>query len=142
MPALFDRKGQMLLELIAAIALTATAIVPALRLVRDAMEQTREIEQQELLTTLCVSKMEEHLALASAAWTSTTATGNFSAEGYAALRYIVVRSDQPAQGGMADRLMSVTATVFEDENGNTAFDAGEPSVVMASKAANLARYLE
>jgi hypothetical protein len=36
--------------------------------------------------------------------------------------------------------MSVTATVWEDQNNNAALDAGEPSVVLASKVAKLEGY--
>jgi hypothetical protein len=129
------------LELICAIALTSVAIVPALRLLRDAMEQSNVLETQELLTTLSVSKLEEQLALVQATWSSGAVTGDFAADGYASVRYTVVRSDQPADGGMVDRLMAVTATVWEDADGDTALDAGERSIVLATKVCKMARYL-
>jgi hypothetical protein len=128
------------LELIVAITLLAATITPALRILRDALEQTRRIETWELLTTLCVSKLEERLAIACAAWSSGAVAGDFAAEGYSQVRFSVVSSDQAAAGGIPDRLMSVTATVWEDQNGNAALDAGEPSVVLASKAANMEGY--
>jgi hypothetical protein len=134
------RRGQTLLELLAALTLLAATVTPALRILRDALEQTRRIETLELLTTLCVSKLEEHLAIACAAWSAGAAVGDFSAEGYSQVRFSVASSDQAGSGGIPDRLMSVTATVWEDQNNNAALDAGEPSVVLASKVAKLEGY--
>jgi hypothetical protein len=128
------------LELVAATSLLAVAIVPGLRLMRDALELSRQIETQGLLTTLCVSKLEEHLMQAGATWLETTATGTFAAEGYATLRFEVTRSHDPAGGGIADRLMTVSATVWEDENVNGVLDSGEASIVLASKLAKMERY--
>lgn len=136
------RRGQSLLELVAAVTLIAAALVPALRMMRDALEQSRRVETQELLSTLCVSKLEEHLALVFANWSATTVAGDFAADGYAQVRFRVVRSDDALQGGIADRLMAVTATVWEDQDGDTVLDVGEPSTVLASKAAKIEGYLE
>jgi hypothetical protein len=135
-----SRRGQTLLELLAAMTLLAATITPALRILRDALEQTRRIENVELLTTLCVSKLEKHLAVACAGWGASAVAGDFSAEGYSQVRFRVVSSDQAGDGGIPDRLMSVTATVWEDANSNAALDTGEPSVVLASKVANLEGY--
>jgi hypothetical protein len=134
------RRGQTLLELIAAVTVLAATVTPALVILRNALEQTRRIETLELLTTLCVSKLEEQLAVACAAWSTGTAAGDFSADGYSQVRFSVASSDQAGDGGIPDRLMSVTATVWEDQNGNAALDAGELSVVLASKVAKMEGY--
>jgi hypothetical protein len=120
--------------------LLAAALVPALRLMRDGLGISRRIETQEVLTTFCTSKMEEHLALCRADWQTGNQLGDFAAEGYASLRFSVTRSDLPADGGITDQLMALTATAWEDSNGSGTVDAGEPSVVLSSKLAKLATY--
>ncbi len=135
------RRGHTLLEIILAGALIATALVPALRLMRDGLRISREIETGELLTTFCVSKLEEHLALTSADWQDTDYSGDFSAEGYSNLRFEVECSDSGGDGGITDELMAVTATVWDDLDGDGSFDSEqEPSVVLGSKVAKLVNY--
>jgi hypothetical protein len=121
--------------------LAALALVPALRLMRDGMEISREIETEELLTTFCASKLEEHLAMASADWETGTYNGDFAAEGYPRLRFSVQRSDAVGDGGITDQLMAVTAVAWEDVDGSETLDPGEWSVVFASKASQLPDYL-
>jgi Tfp pilus assembly protein PilV len=135
------RRGLSLLEVVMAGALLATALVPALSLIRRSMASGRDVEVRERLATYCVSKMEEHLALVSADWQTGTYSGNFSADGYASSRFQVVRSDTPGDGGVNDQLMSVTVTTWEDSDGDSVRDAGEPAVVMATKVAKLASYV-
>lgn len=134
------RRAHTLLELIAATSLLAVALVPALRILRDAFSQSRRIEVQQMMTTLCVSKLEEHLNRAGAAWEAGTATGDFATEGNADLRYAAVCSEDSADGGISDRLMAVRVTVWQDQNGNAGRDATEPFVVLASKIAKMKRY--
>lgn len=135
-----NRPGHTLLELLVASALTALAIVPALKLIGDGMVLGREVETRNLLTTLCVSKLEEQLAHAAANWTTTTATGNFAADGYPSYRFTVLRSDAAADGGMEDRLMAVQATVWNDADGDGALGANEMKLILRSKVAKLALY--
>jgi hypothetical protein len=80
------------------------------------------------------------LATASANWSSGTTSGDFSSLGYSQIRFRVVSSDLAASGGIPDRLMAVTATVWEDRDGDLVVDAGEPQAVLASKTAKLASY--
>lgn len=134
------RAAHTLLELIAATALLSITLVPALRLLRDSFEQGERIETIAAMTTLCVSKLEEHLNLAGAAWAAGTTAGDFSAEGRADLRYVAVRSDDAAAGGITDRLMAVTVTVWQDLDGDGSKDSGEPFVDLASKVAKMVRY--
>lgn len=133
--------GNSLLEVMVAGVLAAVALVPALKLMREGMGISREIETEELLTTFCVSKLEEHLAGASADWQTGTYDGDFSAEGYSRLRFSVQRSDAAGDSGITDQLMSVTALVWEDVDSSGTFDEGERSVVFASKASQLPDYL-
>ncbi len=129
-----------MLEVLLASALMAIALVPALRLMRDGLRISREVETRELLTTFCTSKLEEHLALASPGWQTGSYSGDFSAEGYPSLRFEVTRSDAVADGGIVDELMAVVATAWDDLDGNGSLDNGEPAVVLASKLAELASY--
>jgi len=135
-----QRAGHSLLEVIAASALMAVALVPALRIIRDSFATSRDIETQELLITFATSKLEEHLGKAMADWQSGSYTGSFSAEGYSTLRYSVVCSDAEAGGGVTDYLMVVTATVWDDLDSSTTPDTGEPSVVFAGKVSQLPSY--
>jgi len=135
-----QRRGHTLLEVLVASALMAIALVPALRLMRSSLRISREIEDRELLTTFCTSKLEEHLAQTSPNWQTGTYGGDFSAEGYPDLRFEVIRSDSSGDGGIVGQLMAIVATVWNDVNGNGSLDNGEPAVVLASKVAKLASY--
>lgn len=135
-----DRRGHSLLEIVLASALMAITLVPALRLMRDAFGISRQIETCELLTTLSTSKLEEHLALSSSNWESGDYVGDFSAEGYPSLRFHVHRSDSDADGGIADQLMAVTSTAWEDLDGGGSLDADELAVTLSSKVARLTSY--
>jgi hypothetical protein len=140
MPSAFRCRGQTLLELLAASALLAATLTPALGIMSEALEQDRRLETLELLATFCADKLEEHMVLTASTWSIATTTGDFSSEGYAQLRYSVVCSDSAVDGGIADRLMAITATVWEDANGNAGLDSGELSVVFRTKVASLTGY--
>jgi hypothetical protein len=84
--------------------------------------------------------LEEHLALVSADWQTGGFVGDFAADGYPQIRYSVTRSDAAVDGGITDQLMAVTATVWEDADGDATPDTGEPVVVFSGKVANLASY--
>lgn len=129
-----------MLEVLVASSLMAVALVPALRLMRDGLRISREIEDRELLTTFCTSKLEEHLTLASAGWQTGNYSGDFSAEGYPHLRFEVTRSDSGGSGGIIGQLMAVVATAWNDLDGNGSLGSSEPAVVLGSKVAKLASY--
>jgi hypothetical protein len=138
--ACWRRSAHTLLELVAASSLLALTIVPALRMIRDSLEQNQRVERLEVLNMLCISTLEQQLCLTAANWTEATSNGTFASEGYSTLRYTAVRSQQPAAGGIAGQLMAVSVTVWDDTNGNAALDANEPRVVQATKMASLAAY--
>jgi len=125
-----------------ATALLAVALVPAVRLMRESLAVGREIEAREQLTTFSTSKLEEHLALVGADWSTGDYRGDFSSEGHAKLRFLVRRSDLGGDGGVVDQLMAVTATVWEDQDGDGTLDSGEPSVILGGKVAKIASYQE
>ena len=134
------RPGNSLLEVVLASVLLAVALVPALRLVRDSLALGREVQAREQLTTFSTSKLEEHLALIGANWQTGDYAGDFSAEGEPKLRFLVRRSDSSGDGGIVDQLMAVTATTWQDLDGDGFLDGGEPSVVLGGKVAKTASY--
>lgn len=139
-PRARPRRGNTLLELTAAVTLIAIALVPALRMIRDAIEQNGRNETLSLLTNYSTSKLEEQLCLSASAWTEATVSGDFSADGYASYRFTATRSQQLADGGIVNRLMAVTVTAYHDMNGDGTLNAGEPKVSLAGKVAKLAKY--
>ena len=136
------RRAHTLLELLMASSLMAVTLVPALVLFRDSMQVSHKLEVRELLTTLCASKLEEHLALAAADanWQPLSASGNFSAQGYASLKFQVQRTDTSSELTGGGGLMSVIVTVWDDSDGDNLLDTGEPWTVLASKVAQMASY--
>jgi hypothetical protein len=134
------QSGTTLLELIAAVALSALVIVPATAMMRDGLELSRKAERQGVMTTLCVGKLEQYLALTTAGFQPAAASGNFGSEGYPELRYTVTADDGAASGGIPGRLMAISATVWYDADGDGALDAGETQVNFSTKTASLVSY--
>lgn len=135
-----SNRGASLLELIAASAVVAICLVGALRLMRDTMAVSSDIETADLMTTLCASKLEQALAQTASSWSTTTDAGDFSSMGYSNIRFSVTKSDSAGNGGITNRLMALTATVWQDTNSNSALDTGERRVVFSSKLAKMQLY--
>jgi hypothetical protein len=134
------RKAYSLLEVVLASGICATALVPALALLRDGMTLADRVDARHLLLLYGVSKMEEHVAVVAAGWTEGTFTGNFAADGHPNMRYIVTQSDEVASGGIVDRLMNVEVTTYRDEDGDAALDADEMRNVMRTKIGKFTSY--
>jgi hypothetical protein len=134
------RRAYTLLEVVAATAIVGTVLVSSLALLRDAVSLSDRVDVQNLLNTLCVSKLEEQLNLTAAHFDTAVADGNFAADGFAAVHFHAVRSDAAGDGGIDDRLMAVTVTVWQDANGDAALSAGEMAVTLATKVAKMALY--
>jgi type II secretory pathway pseudopilin PulG len=130
-----------LVEMIAATALLAGTLAPALSVLRDAMAISRETTQRNLLANYAVLVLEYSSALSMQGWASDTTSGNLAAEGYPTLRYVVTRSDAPANGGITNRLMHIQASVYDDANGNAVHDATEEIVRFRTKVSRLTTYL-
>jgi len=129
-----------LLEVVLATGICAGALVPALALLRDGMQLAERIDTRHLLLICAISKMEEQMAIVAANWTRGTFHGNFSADGHATIRYTVSCSDDPADGGIAGRLMSVMVTTFRDEDGNNLMDSHEMHTTLTTKIGKFASY--
>jgi hypothetical protein len=135
-----SRCAYSLLEVGLAASLCATAIVPALALLRDGMSNLSKIDTDHLLLLYGVQKMEEQQAICARSWTTGSTTGNFAADGNANIRYSVTRSDSAGSGGITNRLMYISVTTYYDANGNSAMDAGESRLTFTTKVSKLATY--
>lgn len=133
-----------LLEVVLASALCAAALVPALVIIRNGISLARDIDIRHQLLLHGVSTLEAQLAAVAAldsAWPgSAPAPGNFAAEGQPNMRYQVTWSDDPANGGLTNRLMNITVTTYYDEDGDAAQDASEPSVTLTTKIGKFTSY--
>jgi hypothetical protein len=134
------RKAYSLLEVVMASGICATALVPALALVRDGVTLADRVDTRHLLLLYGVSKMEEQLATVAAGWTEGTFTGNFAADGHTDIRYVVTQSDEVASGGIVNRLMNVEVTTYRDTDGDTALDADEIRNIMRTKIGRFTSY--
>ena len=131
------RIGHTLLELIAASTLVSIAVTVTMSLMRQSLELSHETEKRNMLVTLAVSKMEEHLAVTSMNFVEANVSGDFNSDGYSDCRFQVVKSAQTSDGGIPDRLMAITVTVWCDFDGDQATDAGEVVVTLRSKLAKI-----
>jgi hypothetical protein len=129
-----------LVEMIAATALMAGTVAPALAVMRDAMSISREATRRNLLANYAVQILESSSAAAMQSWTNGSSTGNFAADGYATIRYQVTRSDAPAGGGLTNRLMHIQVTVYDDADNDSIADALENKVRFRTKIAKLWTY--
>lgn len=135
-----QRRGQTMLELVAATTIMGIALVPALRMTRDRILRTEELEKAEMRVTLCVSKLEEEMARTVAAWDLTGQSGAITTPGHDGIRYVVTKSDSLTVGGIPGSLAVVDVTVWHDEDGGADVDANEHTVRLATKVARLTSY--
>ena len=129
-----------LLEVVLASAICASALVPALAVMRDGAALADIIDTRHMLLTYGVSKMEEQLAIVGATWATGTVTGNFASDGQSSIRFAVTRSDSAGSGGITNQLMSVTVTTYSDDNGNNTMDSSEARITLTTKIAKLVSY--
>jgi len=134
------RNGNTLLELVAAGAVIAIGLVPALRLLRDTLAIGEEIEAADAMTTLCASRLEETLAKTCTTWNTSSESGNYASIGYPLLKYTVIKSDAAVDGGIPSQLVAVTVTVWDDVDSDGTLDSTEKKVQFASKLAKVASY--
>ena len=133
-------KAYSLLEVVLASAICATALVPALAMLRDGMTLSDTIDKRHRLAIYGVSKLEEQMAIVAATWSTGTTSGNFAADGHASIRFTVTRSDDTASGGITNRLMNISVTTYCDDDGDSTLDANEMRTVLTTKIGQLATY--
>ncbi|MAT69761.1 MAG: hypothetical protein CMJ58_09575 [Planctomycetaceae bacterium] len=126
--------------MMAAAALVAGVLVPTTSVLRDAMQKSREAVRRQFLANYAVRTLEDQASLTMRNWASASVGSSFAAEGHPNVKYLVVRSDDPAAGGLTDRLMNISVTVYDDDDGDSTADADELQVVFRTKVAKLATY--
>jgi hypothetical protein len=126
--------------MMAATALVAGTLAPALLVMRDAMSLSREAIQRNLVANYAAQVLEGQAALVMQNWSNGTITGNFAADGYATIKYSAVKSDAVASGGLVNRLMHIQVTAYEDRDADSVADANEVKVTIRTKVAKLASY--
>ncbi|MDZ4656002.1 MAG: hypothetical protein SH868_00345 [Bythopirellula sp.] len=137
----FSERGAFsLLEMVMAATLVAGTLVPTMAVMRDAMAKSRDLNRRNLLSNYAVSVLETQAAVAMKNWTSTTTSGNFTADGHASIRYTATLSDAPASGGITGQLMHIQVNVFDDADNDATADANELSVLYRTKVAHLQSY--
>jgi len=129
-----------LIELVAATTVLSIALVPALRIMRDALAVEEDLEYATAMSTLCASQLEQTLAKTAASWNTTSESGSYSSIGYSRLRYSVTKSDAPASGGLTNQLLAITATVWDDADSDAVLDTNEKAVQFSSKLAKISAY--
>jgi hypothetical protein len=80
------------------------------------------------------------MSVVAATWTTGTDSGDFAVDGHANIRYTIIRSDNPASGGITNRLMSVSVTTYSDDDADDVLDANEMRTILTTKIARLATY--
>jgi prepilin-type N-terminal cleavage/methylation domain-containing protein len=135
------RRGFSLLEMLAATALVAGTLSPALAVMRDAMAISREGVERGLVANYATSVLENQSALVGQTWSTGTVTGNFAADGYATIKYTATKSDAPANGGLTNRLMHIQVTAYADQDGDSVADAYEVKFTVRTKIARLTSYV-
>jgi hypothetical protein len=134
------RNAYSLLEVVMASAICATALVPALALLRDGMTLAGTIDTNHMLLTYAVSKMEQQLAVIGTTWFEGTTTGDFASDGHANVRFSITTTDAPASGGIDNRLMNISVTTYSDDDGDDTMDAAEARITVTTKIGKLMSY--
>ncbi len=132
------RRGFSLLEMVAATALMASVLVPALSVMRDAMAKSRDMNRRNVLSIYAGRHMEDYAARAAYNWTLASNTNVSSNSG--SIHQTITLSDDPANGGLTGQLSHLRVTVYDDVNGNSTRDANEPQVSYRTKVAKLNSY--
>ncbi|MCA9161816.1 MAG: prepilin-type N-terminal cleavage/methylation domain-containing protein [Planctomycetales bacterium] len=135
------RRGQTLLELLVATSIIAITLVPALRMMRDSVRVGRRVEAGTAMSTICVDRLEQYLALSCGSWQNVNVTGDCAAQGYPQLKWQVFANDGAVFGGTPNRLMVIYSSVWEDRNNNNLWESSsEPRVQFATKLAHVVAY--
>jgi prepilin-type N-terminal cleavage/methylation domain-containing protein len=135
-----SQTGFSLLEMLAATAIVAGTLAPALAVMRDAMAISREAVQRNLVSNYAVQVLEGQAALSMQNWSNGTVTGNFASDGYSTIKYAATRSDAVASGGLVNRLMHIQVTAYEDKDADSVADSNELKVTVRTKIAKMSNY--
>ena len=129
------RRGFTYVELIAAIAVLAIAIVPATQYLTESMTYRRYLERSRALGILATQTIENQMAVINGGFTTANVTGTFASQGFPEVAYKVVRTDAASEGGIPNLLMVIHVRVWSDDDGDLIFDATESDVELHTKMA-------
>lgn len=141
-PVPHRRTGVSLLELIAASTILAMTLVPSLRLMRDSLRVSRQLEIRECLATAAMGALEHQAQEVAARWEMTSGVSRVYGQlsGYPDVVVTYDVSDSSANGGIRESLAVLTVSAFEDRNSNSRRDVEESAVSFATKVARLQSY--
>ena len=136
------RRVTTLLELVAASTVIAITLVPALRIMRDSLRVSRQLEVREAMATIAMSVLEQESARVSGRWIMQTRTHRQPGRdsGYPSVVAVSTTTDSVATGGIPGSLAVIRVTAFEDTNRTGSLDSNEPSITFATKIAGLTSY--
>ena len=138
------RSGLTLLETLAASAVIAAALTPALRITRAALLTADRLDRQERCLTVANDRLESLLVRAAADWDATV-TGaatdaGAAAPGYPGLRASDLATDAAGAGGIPGRLAALSVLAWYDDDGDGVADPDEPRATLATALARLTAY--
>lgn len=134
------RRAHSLVEVVAATALMAATLVPAMQLVRLGIQKSAETDRHQLLSIYAASQIERRLASTAMTWANANYSGDYSGDGHPGIRYETACSDDPVVGGITDQLMDIRTTVYDDTNGDHALTPGERSCSYHTRIGKFATY--
>lgn len=133
-------RGFSLVEMLAATALMAGTVAPALAVMRDAMAISRESTRRQLLSLYAVQALENHTALTMQNWANGSASMSAALDGQPNIRMQIIKSDAVVDGGLPNRLMHLRVVAFDDADADSTLDASELAVRVRTKVAKLTSY--
>lgn len=128
-------RGFTFVELVAAIAVMAITIVPAMQYFTESMTLRRELERERVMVLLATQLVESQMAVVNSSFTTTQYVDTFASQGQPDIAYEITRSDLPAEGGIPNLLMAISVRVWSDDNNNLVLDANEAKVDLHTKMA-------
>jgi type II secretory pathway pseudopilin PulG len=134
------RRGYSLVEVVAAIALMAATLVPAVKFVNYGMKRSLEDDRRQLLALYAASQVEERLGAVAANWSEGISSGDYATDGHPDIRFTTTCSDETASGGIVDSLMDIRSTVYYDSNADDALSVGEMRCTFRTKIGKFATY--
>lgn len=131
------RDGVSLLEVIAASTIAGMTLVPSLRLMRDSLRVSRQLEVRECLATVATGELEHQMQEVASNWqmTSGISTSYGQLTGYPQVVVEFDSSDASVSGGIPGSLAAVSVAAFQDSNANGRRDVDETAVVFHRKVA-------
>lgn len=127
--------GFSLLEVVAGVAVISLILIPTTSLMHDVLRGEAVQRQRGELMQLAQGKQNEFCHLARIQFRDSVAQGNFASAAYPDLVWEVRCSQDPAWGGINDRLLAVVTRAWHDANQNALLDAGETSVTLWTSVA-------